>query len=250
MTVKHDTQEVSVQDRMDIILRRVRNLTAPLAGLLLIAALTAIVAYAPEEATQGIVQKIFYVHVSSAWSSYLAFFMTFLASVLYLWKRDRSWDLLALSAAEVGVIFCTAVLLSGPFWGKPIWGTWWTWDSRLTTTLILWLIFVGYLLLRPFVGEGERGARFAAVVGIVGFLDIPFIHLSVKWWRTLHPQPVIVRAEGPALPAEMLHTLLLTLLAFTLLTITFIAIRAEIERLRDLAIALRRRASTLDRGDR
>jgi heme exporter protein C len=247
MTLKDEARQVSVQDRMDVILRRVRNFTAPVAGLLLIAALTAIIAYAPEERTQGIVQKIFYVHVSSAWSSYLAFFITFVASILYLWKRDRSWDLLALSAAEVGVIFCTAVLLSGPFWGKPIWGTWWTWDSRLTTTLILWLIFVGYLLLRPFVGEGERGARFAAVVGIVGFLDIPLIHLSVKWWRTLHPQPVVLRAEGPQLPAEMLHTLLLTLVAFTFLAITFIVIRAEIERLRDLAMALRRRASALDK---
>jgi len=233
---------LGVQDRMDTILRKVRNVTTPLAGFGLVAAAYFIVAYAPEEAEQGIVQKIFYGHVASAWASYLSFFVTFAASALYLWKRDRAWDLLALSAAEVGVVFCTAVLVSGPFWGKPIWGTWWTWDARLTTTLILWLIYVGYLLLRPFAGEGERGARFAAVVGIVGFLDIPLIHLSVRWWRTLHPKPIVMNAQGPQLPPEMLTTLLVTLVAFTLLAASFIAIRAEIERLRDLAAMLRRRA--------
>ena len=232
----------SVQDRMDAILRKVRYVTTPLAGFGLIAAAYFIVGYAPEEAVQGIVQKIFYGHVASAWASYLCFFITFVSSGLYLWKRDRAWDLLALSAAEVGVVFCTAVLLSGPFWGKPIWGTWWTWDARLTTTLVLWLIYVGYLLLRPFAGEGERGARFAAVVGIIGFLDIPLIYLSVRWWRTLHPQPIVTNARGPQLPPEMLTTLLVTLVAFTLLAVSFIAIRAEIERLRDLAAVLRRRA--------
>jgi heme exporter protein C len=232
----------SVQDRMDVILRRLRNVTAPLTALGLIAAVYAIVAYAPEEAQQGIVQKIFYVHVASAWAAYLAFFITFVASALHLWKRDRAWDILALSAAEVGVVFCTAVLVSGPFWGKPIWGTWWTWDARLTSTLILWLIYVGYLLLRPFAGETERGARFAAIVGIVGFLDIPLIHLSVRWWRTLHPRPIVLNERGPQLPPEMLLTLLVTLIAFTLLAVSFVAIRAEIERMRDLAAVLRTRA--------
>ena len=236
-----------LQDRMDVILRRLRNLTAPLTGLALLGAMVAIAFYAPVEATQGVVQKIFYVHVASAWSSYLAFFITFVSSILYLWKRDRAWDLLALASAEVGVVFCTAVLLSGPFWGKPIWGTWWTWDARLTSTLVLWLIFVGYLLLRPFAGEGERGARFAAAVAIIGFLDIPLIHLSVRWWRTLHPAPVVMNREGPQLPIEMLQTLLLTLLAFTLLTITFIAIRAELERLRDLATAMRRQVAAREK---
>ena len=230
-----------VQDRMDSILRKVRNGTTPLAGFGLIASAYFIVAYAPEEAQQGIVQKIFYGHVASAWASYLSFFITFASSALYLWKRDRAWDLLALASAEVGVIFCTAVLLSGPFWGKPIWGTWWTWDARLTTTLVLWLIYVGYLLLRPFSGEGERGARFAAVVGIIGFLDIPLIHLSVRWWRTLHPKPIVMNAQGPQLPPEMLITLFVTLATFTMLALSFIAIRAEIERLRDLAAILRRR---------
>ncbi len=226
---------------MDVILRRIRNVTLPLAGVGILGAMMAIALYAPVERTQGVVQKIFYMHVSSAWSSYLAFFICFASSILYLWKRDRAWDLLALAGAEVGVIFCTAVLLSGPFWGKPIWGAWWTWDARLTSTLILWLIFLGYLLLRPFAGEGERGARFAAVLAIVGFCDIPLVHLSVRWWRTLHPAPVVMNAEGPQLPPEMLQTLFLTLAAFTLLTVSFIALRAEIERLRDLATLMRRR---------
>lgn len=226
---------------MDVILRRIRNVTLPLAGMGLLGAMMAIALYAPVERTQGVVQKIFYMHVSSAWSSYLAFFICFVSSILYLWKRDRAWDLLALAGAEVGVIFCTAVLLSGPFWGKPIWGAWWTWDARLTSTLILWLIFLGYLLLRPFAGEGERGARFAAVLAIVGFCDIPLVHLSVRWWRTLHPDPVVLNPEGPQLPPEMLLTLFLTLAAFTLLTVSFIAVRAEIERLRDLATLMRRK---------
>ncbi|MFQ5458298.1 MAG: cytochrome c biogenesis protein CcsA [Myxococcota bacterium] len=234
----------ALQDRMDVILRRVRNVTLPLAGLGLLAAMMAIAIYAPVEKTQGIVQKIFYMHVSSAWSSYLSFFICFASSILYLWKRDRAWDLLALAGAEVGVIFCTAVLVSGPFWGKPIWGAWWTWDARLTTTLVLWLIFLGYLLLRPFAGEGERGARFAAVLAIVGFLDIPLVHLSVRWWRTLHPDPVVMNREGPQLPPEMLQTLFLTLGAFTLLAVSFIAIRAEIERMRDLATLMRRRVTS------
>jgi heme exporter protein C len=230
-----------LQDRMDVLLRRVRNVTLPLAAVALMGAMLMIFGYAPVERTQGMVQKIFYVHVSSAWSSYLAFFVCFASSILYLLKRDRAWDLLALAGAEVGVIFCTAVLISGPFWGKPIWGTWWTWDARLTSTLVLWLIFLGYLLLRPFAGEGERGARFSAVVAIVGFLDIPLVHLSVRWWRTLHPAPVVMNAKGPQLPHEMLTTLFVTLGAFTLLTLSFIAVRAELERLRDLATGMRAR---------
>lgn len=230
-----------LQDRMDVLLRRVRNVTLPLSAVALMGAMLMIFGYAPVEKTQGMVQKIFYVHVSSAWSSYLAFFVCFVSSILYLLRRDRAWDLLALAGAEVGVIFCTAVLISGPFWGKPIWGTWWTWDARLTSTLVLWLIFLGYLLLRPFAGEGERGARFSAVVAIVGFLDIPLVHLSVRWWRTLHPAPVVMNAKGPQLPPEMLTTLLVTLVAFTLLTLSFIAVRAELERLRDLATAMRAR---------
>jgi heme exporter protein C len=156
-----------VQDRMDAILRKVRNVTTPLAGFGLIAAAYFIVGYAPEEAEQGIVQKIFYGHVASAWASYLSFFITFASSALYLWKRDRAWDLLALAAAEVGVVFCTAVLVSGPFWGKPTWGTWWTWDARLTTTMILWLS-TWATAPAPFAGEGSA-ARDSLRGGIIGF---------------------------------------------------------------------------------
>lgn len=190
--------------------------------------------YAPTEKIQGMAQRIFYIHVPSAWVAFLAFFIVFLSSIMYLRKKERKWDIYALSAAEVGVFFCTLVLLTGPFWGRPIWGAWWTWDARLTTTLVLWLIYVAYLMLRAYVpGEAQR-ARFAAVLGIVGFIDVPIVHLSVVWWRTLHPGPVVVRRGGLAeLPASMHVVLWTALAAFTLLFIYLFTQRVALERLRD-----------------
>ena len=159
--------------------------------------------YAPIEKMQGLVQKIFYFHVSSAITMFVAFSIVFVASIMYLWKRSDWWDAVAFSA-EIGVVFCTLVLLTGPIWGRPIWGTWWSWDPTLTLTLVLWLIYVAYLMLRIDVHDPKR-ARFAAILGIVGFVDVLLIRWSVEKWRTLHPKPVLIQEGGTTgLPSAML----------------------------------------------
>ncbi len=187
-----------------------------LASLVLVPlSMAAIFLYAPTERVQGNVQRIFYFHVPLAWVAYLAFFVVFVASIAYLKTRSTWWDALARSSAEVGLLFTTLVLITGSLWARPIWGTWWSWDARLTTTLVLWFIYVGYLILRSYVAEEQRAARFAAVLGIVGFLDVPIIHQSVVWWRTLHPEPVVLASGGPAMPPSMLLALGVALAAFT-----------------------------------
>jgi len=184
-------------------------------------------------------QRIFYFHVSSAWTGFLAFFVVFVASIAYLWKGGRQWDVLALSSAEIGIVLTTLVLLTGPLWAKTAWGVFWTWDARLTTTLILWLIYVGYLMLRNYAGSDVQRARFAAVLGIVGFLDVPIIYLSVQWWRTQHPQLMILTPEGPGLAPQMLHALIVALVAFTLLYVFLLALRVRLERNRDVVALLK-----------
>jgi heme exporter protein C len=172
---------------------------------------------APIEKMQGAVQKIFYFHVSSAITMFFAFFIVFVGSIMYLWKRSDRWDAVALSAAEIGVVFCTLVLLTGPIWGRPIWGTWWSWDPTLTLTLVLWLIYVAYLMLRIDTHDPKR-ARFAAILGIVGFVDVLLIRWSVEKWRTLHPKPVLIQAGGTTgLTSAMLWIFLVCLGAFLLL---------------------------------
>jgi heme exporter protein C len=204
----------------------------PLATLVLLPlSMIAIFAYAPTERVQGDVQRIFYLHLPLAWISYLAFFIVFVSSTAYLVRRSAGWDLLARAAAEVGVVFTTLTMITGSLWARPIWGTWWSWDARLTTTLVLWFIYVGYLMLRSYVADEERGARYAAVLGIVGFLDVPIIHQSVTWWRTLHPEPVVLAAGGPAMPPQMFETLALSLLAFTLLFCWMLKQRLRLEQL-------------------
>jgi heme exporter protein C len=174
-------------------------------------------AFTPPDAIQGPAQKIFYIHAPSAWVAFLAFGIVGVCSVLYLALRELRLDRLAASSAEVGVVFTTGVLLTGPIWGKTIWGAWWTWDARLTSTLFLWFIFFGYLVLRSAVHEPGQRARFSAVLGILGALLVPFIHVSVVWFRTLHPQPVVLKPEGPTLPGSMLATLLSSFGVFTVL---------------------------------
>jgi heme exporter protein C len=190
---------------------------------------------APLEREEGIVQKIMYLHIPSAWVAFFAFFIVFIASILYLWKREREWDIIAHSSAEVGVVFCSLVLMTGPLWAKPIWGVWWTWDARLTLTLVLWLIYVAYLMLRFHAPEGSQRARFSAVLGIVGFLDVPIIHFSVLWWRTIHPRPKVLSMESPGSGLEpiMLITLIISLLAFTLIFFLLLVERISLERMRD-----------------
>ena len=171
--------------------------------------------YVPTEREMGIVQRIFYFHVPSAWISFLAFFVVFLSGIAYLITRSAKWDTVALSSAEIGVVFSTLVLITGSIWAKKAWNTWWTWDPRLTTVSILWLIYIAYLMLRAFAGEAEKGARFAAVFGIIGFIDVPIVFMSIRWWRAMHP--VVITRTRVSLAPPMLATLLVCLAAFTLL---------------------------------
>jgi heme exporter protein C len=166
----------------------------------------------------------------------LSFFVVFVASALFLVKRERRYDALALAAAEIGVVFTTLVLITGPLWAKAAWGAFWVWDARLTTTLVLWLIYVGYLMLRSSVDDMKR-ARMAAVIGIVGFLDVPIIYLSVTWWRTMHPTLVVNDSGG--LDSAMRLTLMVALLSFTLLFAWVLLIRLQLEQKRDLLAARR-----------
>ena len=221
-----------------------RGGTPALSGLTMVAMLAAMYAallYAPTERVQGHVQRIFYVHVPLAWNAYLAFFVVFVASIVYLWKRSAWWDALARASAEIGLVFTTLVLITGSLWARPIWGTWWSWDARLTTTLVLWCIYVGYLMLRSYVADERRAGRYAAILGIVGFLDVPIIHQSVNWWRTLHPAPVVVAPGGPNMPPSMILTLALSLLALSLLFAWLLSWRYELERLRSALRELKER---------
>lgn len=198
--------------------------------------------YAPNDDFQGLTQRIFYVHVATAWIAYLSFFVVFIGSVMFLVKRNEKWDHLAYASAELGVVFTTLVLITGSLWGRQIWGTWWVWDARLTSTLVLWLIYVGYLMLRNSSGDTPRTARFAAILGIVGFVDVPIIHMSVTWWRTLHPEPIVLRpGDGPQLPAIMLATMLLSVFSFTLLYFWLLQLRYRQEGLRANIRTIRQR---------
>ncbi|MDH5559575.1 MAG: cytochrome c biogenesis protein CcsA [Deltaproteobacteria bacterium] len=185
--------------------------------------------WAPIESSMGIVQKIMYIHVPSIWLTFLALFIAFLCSIGYLWKRAEIYDVVALCMVEIGVIFCGITLITGSIWAKPTWNTYWTWDARLTTTLILFLIFVGYLLLRKFMDYGEQQARFAAVVGIIGFLDVPLIHQSVTWWRTLHQPSTVFSTKKNVIDTPLLVMLLLSLLAFSFLLAFIASKRIELE---------------------
>ena len=197
--------------------------------------------FTPDDALMGFSQKIMYLHVPSIWVTYLSFFIVFFCSVGYLWKRNDAFDQVARSAAEIGLIFCGLGILTGAIWGRPTWGTYWVWDARLTTSLLLFLIYVGYLVLRAFSDPGEKQARMAAIIGIVGFLDIPLIHLSVQWWRTLHqPSTVFKVGEGgapkPAMPTELLVPLFLGLTVMTVFYAFLLLYRLRIEtRHEDLA---------------
>lgn len=195
------------------------------------------------EANQGVVQRIFYVHVPAAWTSFLAIGIAALTSGVYLWLRDDRLDRASLCAAEAGLVFTTIVLTTGPLWGKIAWGAYWTWEPRLTLTLLLWFIFAGYFMVRNATEDPDKGKRFAAVVAIVGALDIPFIHLSVAWFRSLHPQPVVAKPEGPTLPADMLATLLIGLGVFMVLFAGLFLLRYALETVRFEA-GLRARRST------
>jgi heme exporter protein C len=197
--------------------------------VLMLLSLYTIFIYAPVEKTMGVIQKIFYVHVPSAFLAYLAFFITFIASIIYLYRKDSKWDTVAHCAVETGVIFCTIVLITGPIWAKPIWNVWWTWDPRLTTTLILWFTYVAYLMLRRSVKENQR-ANLAAVFGIIGFINVPITFFSIRLWRTIHP--VIITSRGLNMSWPMKFSLIITFIAFCFLFSSLLISRIRLERLK------------------
>ena len=213
-----------------------------LTGIVFFTAIAAIFIFVPTEKTEGPIQRIMYLHIPSAWLAFFAFFIVFISSILFLWKKEREWDIYAHASAEIGVVFCSLVLITGPIWAKPIWGTWWVWDASLTSTLILWWIYVAYLMRRSQTEAGSMRARYAAVLGIVGFLNIPFIHFSVLWWRTFHPQPKVISAEvfGKGMDTSMLATLGISLCAFTLLYFLLMGQRIRLEKLKDEVDRLKR----------
>lgn len=181
---------------------------------------------APTDSVLGHVQRVFYFHVPIAIMSFLAFFVVFVASILYLLGRNERWDRLAHAAAEVGVVFVTLALVTGVIWARPVWGAWWTWEPRLTTTLILWLIYVSYLMVRGYAPSRSQGALYAAVVGIVGFVDVPIVYYSVQWWRSIHPSAVV----GPLAQAGALEPIMLAVLLFSFLTFLVLFLYLLLER--------------------
>jgi len=217
---------------MDKTLSRWSLLLGTVTAIMMVWNLYNIFIFVPTEKSMGIVQRIFYFHVPSAWVAFLAFTLTFVYSILYLWKKNPWHDRLALCAAEIGLLFTTIVLLTGPIWARPVWNTWWSWDPRLTTTLILWFIYVAYMMLRNYTADEQRGARFAAVFAIVGFLDVPIVYFSIRWWRTIHPKPVIMGGEGSGLHPDMRYTLMFSAATFLLLMGFLLIQRLRLEKAR------------------
>ena len=213
-------------------LKRMQALAIPfqfLTYVMMLLALYAIFIYAPIEKTMGAIQKIFYIHVPAAFLAYLAFLITFIASVIYLLRKDSKWDIIAHCAVETGVIYCTIVLITGPIWAKPVWNVWWTWDPRLTTTLILWFTYVAYLMLRRSVKENQR-ANLSAVFGIIGFVNVPITFFSIRLWRTIHP--VIITSRGFNMSQPMKLSLMVTMIAFCFMFFSILISRIKLERIK------------------
>ena len=219
---------------MSVLLKRVYGwrwtVLPPVAGVAMMAMIVGALVAAPREIIEGEVQRLMYLHVPSAVIMYLAFGVTSFASGVFLWKRDIRWDALARAAAIVGVFLCGMALATGAIWGKPTWGVYWSWDARLTSTLVLFLIYSAYLLARSVAGPlDEQAARVAAIFAIIGVADIPIIQMSVRWWRTLHPQPIVFQPD-PALPGEMLLVLLIGFIAILALATWLISLQTDTER--------------------
>jgi heme exporter protein C len=200
--------------------------------------------YAPTEAVMGNVQRIFYFHVPSAWVAFLSFLVTCVFSIAYLARNKRRYDAIAVSSAEIGIVFATIAIITGTLWARPVWNTWWTWDPRLSTTLILWLIYMAYMMLRGAIEDEEQRARFSAVLGIIGFLDVPIVFMAIRWWRTIHP----VLIGGSASPdvkgqfnmePQMVVALLLGVTTFTLLYLVLLARRVKLEETTDRVARLK-----------
>jgi heme exporter protein C len=235
---------------MIMIAARIRRAVLPATAVLSLAVLAWLaLGVAPPDAIQGDAQRLMYLHVPVAWLAYLAYGITALASLLYLVPRTRQrrWDLLAGASAEVGVVFTALTIVDGSLWARPVWGVWWTWDARLVTTAVLLFLYLGYLALRRVPGPADRRARRSAVVALIAFADVPVVHLSVIWWRTLHQQPTVLNPElDPQIHGIMAFTLLWGVVAFTVLYAALLAHRYRLaraeaeqeERLLRLALAL------------
>ena len=215
-------------------------------GVMMLVDLYLIFMVAPTDSVLGHVQRVFYFHVPIAIMSFLAFFIVFIGSLMYLIKRTPKWDAIAHASAEVGVVFVTLALITGIIWARPIWNTWWTWEPRLTTTMILWLIYVAYLMVRSYAPSQSKGAIYAAVVGIIGFIDVPIVYYSVVWWRSIHPSPVVGPfAQADALDGTMAWILLYSFITFVFFFAYMVAERMELrkteEALGRIRFILRRR---------
>ena len=186
--------------------------------------------WAPTERIMGHIQRIFYLHVPMAWLAFIAFFIVFVSGVLYLWKKDFKYDRIASSAAEIGVIFTTIVLITGPIWAKPIWGIWWSWDARLTTTLVLWMIYVGYHILRSYSSNRAQAATYSDIIGVIGFIDVPIVYFAVDWWRTQHQRLVVgVTSADGSLNDDMRIVLYFSLIAFTAFMLCLLWLRVSMK---------------------
>ena len=219
-----------------------RTTLGAIAVLLVIAAAYAAFFVAPEERTMGMVQRIFYFHVSCAWAGLTAFSICFLSNLLYVWRRNEKYDWLSVSCAEVGVAFTTIVLISGPIWAKPAWGIYWTWDARLTSTFVLWLLYIAYLLLRTLIEEPDRRALLSALFGIFAFIDVPIVFGAIRWWRTQHPAPVIMGGPNSGLAPGMRGTFFFAVLAMHVFMWFLIAERYALEKMRGDVALLRQEA--------
>ena len=199
---------------------------------------------APEERTMGTIQRIFYFHASTAWAGETTFFVCFVANLLYIWKRKPEYDWLGVTCAEVGAACITVVLITGPIWAKPVWGIWWTWDARLTSTFVLWILYICFLLLRTLVEEPERRALLSALFGVFAFIDVPIVFGAIRWWRTQHPAPVIMGGSGSGLDPVMGKVLLISFVAVLFIVAILIVDRYRLERLRAEYEELRYRAES------
>ncbi|MEQ9618852.1 MAG: cytochrome c biogenesis protein CcsA [Deltaproteobacteria bacterium] len=208
-----------------------RLLLVILTFIAMVASLYAAFIYAPTEPKMGHIQRIFYFHMGTVWVATVAFIMVFVSSIMFLWKQSRKWDILAYCSAELGVLFLTITIITGSIWAKPVWGTWWTWDPQLTTTFILWILYLVYLVLRSSAGNDTKKAKFAAVFGIIAFIDLPLVYISVRVMRGI--SPVVFGPGGGGIESQMMHALLINLVACSLLFIVLLLERMDLERMND-----------------
>lgn len=210
------------------------------AGVLVLIDLYLIFQFAPTERVMGNIQRLFYFHVPVVLTSFISFALTALGSIIYLTKRSRAWDRLAYASAEVGVVYFTIAIITGAVWAKPVWGTWWVWDANGTLTFVLWIIFIGYLMVRAYAPDSDRGRRWAAVVGIIGAAAVPFVYMAADWWGGLHPQRVTGPGAEGSLEREMVSVLLFSLVTFLVLYVALVLERLGQKKNEDTIEELRR----------